>query len=192
MRKDGEPPHMATTRSTQHLAPDLPTSRRRPALGRLGQGLVTGAAAALTITFLPGTASAAGGTASPPPAATSSAPAPTPASQTAVDTTKAQLGDAYEYGAAGADSFDCSGLTQHAYAAAGIDLPHSSRSQSELGTPVARADLQPGDLVFYYSPVSHVGIYIGDGQMVNALNESTGVVVSNVDMEGYAGARRIA
>jgi cell wall-associated NlpC family hydrolase len=183
---------MVTTRSTQHLAPTEHADRRGPALGRLGKGLLTGAAAALTISFLPGTASAAGEEAPPPAAATSTAPAPTPASQTAVDTAKAQLSDTYVYGAAGPDSFDCSGLTQYAYAAAGIDLPHSSKSQSELGTPVERADLQPGDLVFYYSPVSHVGIYIGDGQMVNALNEDSDVVVSSVDMEGYAGARRIA
>jgi cell wall-associated NlpC family hydrolase len=71
-------------------------------------------------------------------------------------------------------------------------LPHSSRGQSDMGTPVARADLQPGDLVFFYEPISHVGIYVGDGQMVDAGNEETGVSERPVDMEGYNVARRIA
>jgi cell wall-associated NlpC family hydrolase len=61
-----------------------------------------------------------------------------------------------------------------------------------MGTLVARADLQPGDLVFFYEPVSHVGIYIGDGQMVDAGSEETGVAQRAVDMEGYNFARRIA
>jgi cell wall-associated NlpC family hydrolase len=61
-----------------------------------------------------------------------------------------------------------------------------------MGTPVDRANLQPGDLVFFYQPVSHVGIYVGDGQMVDAGDESTGVVQRSVDMEGYDFARRIA
>jgi len=103
-----------------------------------------------------------------------------------------QVGKPYEYGAAGPDSYDCSGLTQYAYRAAGIELPHSSRSQSEMGTPVDRASLQPGDVVFFYQPVSHVGIYVGDGQMVDAGTEETGVVQRSVDMDGYDFARRIA
>ena len=61
-----------------------------------------------------------------------------------------RLGTGLFAGGAGPDSYDCSGLTQYAYRAAGIELPHSSRSQSEMGTPVARADLQPGDLVFFF------------------------------------------
>ena len=81
---------------------------------------------------------------------------------------------------------------QYAYRAACVELPHSSRRQSQMGTPVARADLQPGDLVFFYEPVSHVGIYVGDGQMVDAGSEETGVVQRSVDMEGYNFARRIA
>ena len=90
----------------------------------------------------------------------------------------------------GPNGFDCSGLTQYAYAAAGISLPHSSRSQSGLGAAVSRADLQPGDLVFFYSPVSHVGMYIGNGQMVHASVSGRPVAVTSVDQRGYAGARR--
>jgi peptidoglycan DL-endopeptidase CwlO len=116
--------------------------------------------------------------------------APSGAAQEAVDTALAQLGDPYVWGAGGPNAFDCSGLTQYAYAAAGITLPHSSRTQSTMGAAVSRADLQPGDLVFFYSPVSHVGMYIGNGKMVHASTFGQPVIVSTVDMAGYAGARR--
>ena len=125
-------------------------------------------------------------------ASTQAAAADTAAVQTAIDTAMAQLGDPYVWGAGGPNAFDCSGLMQYAYAAAGIDLPHSSRIQSTMGTPVARADLQPGDLVFFYSPVSHVGMYIGNGMMVHAPTFGSPVRVASVDMSGYVGARRIA
>ncbi len=91
----------------------------------------------------------------------------------------------------GADAFDCSGLTMYAYAAAGVTLPHSSRAQAGLGVPVSRADLQPGDLVFFYTPISHVGIYIGNGQMVHASVPGKPVAVTSVDKGGYVGARRV-
>lgn len=175
---------MVTTRPTLDAYRLRPTGRRP--LRRLGTGVLTGAAAALTITLSPATASAA--EAAP---AASAQSAPSPAAQKAVDTARAQVGKPYEYGGAGPNSYDCSGLTQYAYRAAGIELPHSSRSQSEMGTPVARADLRPGDLVFFYEPVSHVGIYVGNGQMVDAGTEETGVVQRSVDMEGYNTARRI-
>jgi cell wall-associated NlpC family hydrolase len=183
-RQNGVPLLMATARTTLS-AFDLPDSRLRSrSLRRLGAGVLTGAATSLSLVLTPTTATAA----EQAPAAT----APSQAAQTAVDTARGQIGKPYEYGAAGPDRYDCSGLTQYAYRAAGIELPHSSRSQSELGTPVDRANLQPGDLVFFYQPVSHVGIYVGDGQMVDAGNESTGVVQRSVDMEGYDFARRIA
>ena len=129
------------------------------------------------------------------PTATLAAPvvAPTAAAQVAVDTALAQLGDWYVWAGAGPDVFDCSGLTQYAYGAAGMYLPHSSRMQSEMGVPVAFSDLQPGDLLFFYSPVSHVGMYIGNGQMVHA--GTSGDVVKIVDlayMPGLTAARRLA
>jgi cell wall-associated NlpC family hydrolase len=165
---------------------DLPDARLRSrSLRRLGAGLLTGAAASLSLVLTPATATAA-------EAASSSTAAPSSAAQTAVDTARGQVGKPYRYGAAGPDSYDCLGLTQYAYSSAGIELPHSSRGQSEMGTPVDRANLQPGDLVFFYQPVSHVGIYVGDGQMVDAGTEDTGVVQRSVDMDGYTFARRIA
>ncbi|MFD0804705.1 NlpC/P60 family protein [Nocardioides caeni] len=102
----------------------------------------------------------------------------------------AQVGDAYVFGAAGPNAFDCSGLTMMAYAQAGVSLPHSSRAQAGSGTPVAKSQLQPGDLVFYYSPISHVGIYLGNGMIVHAANPGAGVKVSSVDEMPYAGAVR--
>ncbi|MGY1741296.1 MULTISPECIES: C40 family peptidase [unclassified Blastococcus] len=129
------------------------------------------------------------------PAAAPSAPvvASSDAAQIAIDTAMAQRGKPYVWAAAGPRSYDCSGLTQYAYRAAGISLPHSSRMQSQMGQAVSRADLRPGDLVFFYSPVSHVGIYIGNGQMVHAPTSGDVVKVASIDsMGGYAGGRRIA
>jgi cell wall-associated NlpC family hydrolase len=115
------------------------------------------------------------------------------AAQKAVDTALAQVGDPYVWAASGPNSFDCSGLTQYAYAAAGISLPHSSSAQSKMGAAVSRNALQPGDLVFFYSPVSHVGMYIGNGQMVHASTSGEPVKISSVDSMGnYNSARRLA
>jgi cell wall-associated NlpC family hydrolase len=138
------------------------------------------------------TTALAGPTLTAPSAATAAAAAPGPAAAVAVQTALAQMGDPYVWGSSGPDGFDCSGLTQYAYAAAGISLPHSSGAQSQLGTPVARADLVPGDIVYFYSPVSHVGIYVGDGKMVHARTFGQPVAVTSVDQSGYRGAVRIA
>ena len=108
----------------------------------------------------------------------------------AVQFALAQVGDAYVYGAAGPDAYDCSGLTMAAWAAAGVSLPHSSSAQYSSGPQVAASALQPGDLVFYYSPISHVGIYIGNGQIVHAANPSTDVTVTGLYSMPYSGAVR--
>ena len=108
----------------------------------------------------------------------------------AVSYAMAQVGKAYVWGAAGPSSFDCSGLTMAAWGQAGVSLPHSSSAQMGSGTPVSESQLQPGDLVFYYSPVSHVGMYIGNGKIVNALNPSVGVKISGVNDMPYSGAVR--
>ena len=85
------------------------------------------------------------------------------------------------------------GLTQYAYAAAGTSLPHSSRMQATMGSAVSRSELQPGDLIFYYSPVSHVAMYIGNGQMVHASTSGQPVKVVSVDsMGGISAMRRVA
>jgi len=114
------------------------------------------------------------------------------AAQAAVNTAMAQLGDPFAWGGAGPNSFDCSGLTQFAYRAAGIRLPHSSRMQSIVGVPVSRANLRPGDLVFFFSPVRHVAIYIGNGKIVHAPTRGDVVRVAWIDQMPYHSARRVA
>ncbi len=101
-----------------------------------------------------------------------------------------QLGDRYVYGASGPNAWDCSGLTQGAWAAAGVSLPHSSRAQYSSGRKVSKSELQPGDLVFFYSPISHVGIYIGDGNMIHASNPSKPVAIAPIDYIPFSGAVR--
>jgi cell wall-associated NlpC family hydrolase len=102
----------------------------------------------------------------------------------------AQVGDAYVYGAAGPSAFDCSGLTMMAWAQAGVGLPHSSGAQMGSGPHISQSQLQPGDLVFYYSPVSHVGMYIGNGMIVHAANPGSGVTTAPVNSMPYSGAVR--
>jgi len=108
----------------------------------------------------------------------------------AVQYAMAQVGNAYVYGAAGPDAFDCSGLTMMAWAQAGVSLPHSSSAQYGMGPHISESQLQPGDLVFYYSPISHVGMYIGNGMIVHAANPGAGVLVSPLHYMPYVGAVR--
>jgi peptidoglycan DL-endopeptidase CwlO len=108
----------------------------------------------------------------------------------AVSYAMAQVGDAYVYGAAGPDAYDCSGLTMASWAQAGVALPHSSSAQYSSGPAVPASALQPGDLVFYYSPISHVGMYIGNGMIVHAANPSTGVQVAGLYSMPFSGAVR--
>ncbi|GGR59447.1 cell wall-associated NlpC family hydrolase [Nocardioides luteus] len=117
-------------------------------------------------------------------------PPPSGRAKVAVDYALAQVGDGYVYGATGTATWDCSGLTMGAWGQAGVSLPHSSSAQYSSGPQVSRDQLAPGDLVFYYSPISHVGMYIGNGQIVHASNPSTGVKVSPIDEMPYTGAVR--
>ncbi len=102
----------------------------------------------------------------------------------------AQVGKAYVWAAAGPNAFDCSGLTMMAWAQAGVALPHSSAAQFASGSRIEASELQPGDLVFYYTPISHVEMYIGDGLIVGAANPQAGVRVSRLDSMPYVGAVR--
>jgi cell wall-associated NlpC family hydrolase len=115
------------------------------------------------------------------------------AARKAVNYALAQVGKPYVFGAAGPDSFDCSGLTMMAWAQSGVQLPHSSEVQFTMGTPVPLDQLQPGDLIFFYgNPPAHVTIYAGSGLMVSAPTE--GENVSVVPLSAFAsdvsGARR--
>ncbi len=101
-----------------------------------------------------------------------------------------ELGKPYVWGAAGPDSFDCSGLTQYVWAKAGVSLDHYTGMQWTEGQHVSRSQLQPGDLVFYGSDLHHMGIYIGNGQMIEAPHTGTNVRIASYDRPDYAGAVR--
>jgi peptidoglycan DL-endopeptidase CwlO len=101
-------------------------------------------------------------------------------------------GDPYVWGASGPGEFDCSGLVVWAYAQEGIALPHYTGDLWNSGMHVARSDLEPGDLVFFFADISHVGIYIGDGMMIDAPDFGETVHVQPVFWSDYVGAVRIA
>ena len=105
----------------------------------------------------------------------------------------AQLGDRYVFGAAGLVNWDCSGLTMRAFQSAGVSLPHSSRAQYGYGKAIARKDLQPGDLVFFGKPISHVAIYVGGDRMLHAPRSGSRVKIATFDLgkKPYIGARRL-
>ncbi len=100
------------------------------------------------------------------------------------------LGCRYVWAASGPRTFDCSGFAMFVYAQVGVSLPHSSRAQINSGARVSRDNLQPGDLVFFGSPIHHVGIYIGGGNMVHAPHTGDVVSIDPIDGRGFAGACR--
>lgn len=107
------------------------------------------------------------------------------------------LGKPYVYGAAGPNAFDCSGLTQYVFSKLGVDLSRTTYTQVEEGTKVNRSDLKPGDLVFFNTQgsISHVGIYVGNGEFIHAPRTGKPVMVSSLSdgyySQKYATARRI-
>ncbi|WP_019630881.1 C40 family peptidase [Actinomadura atramentaria] len=110
--------------------------------------------------------------------------------RTALQFAYAQLGDPYSYGATGPNSWDCSGLTMKSWAAAGVSITRTTNSQWAATKRVAKSDLQPGDLVFF-NGLSHVGMYVGGGQIIHAPHTGTVVkVVPLSSMPGYYGAGR--
>ena len=108
----------------------------------------------------------------------------------AVSEAYAQLGKPYEWAAAGPDRFDCSGLTMWAWARGGVSLPHSSQQQYGVTQRVSRDNVQPGDLVFFGSPIHHVGIYIGGGRMISAPHTGDYVKIQDAFRSDYVGAGR--
>lgn len=138
----------------------------------------------------PVAASGASGTSGAAGAGSVAAPNSRAAAAVAYAYTK--LGSPYVWGATGPDAFDCSGLTQAAYRSAGVSLPRTTYSQINAGQRVAQSELQPGDLVFFYSGITHVGLYIGNGQMIHAPNPSAPVRVAPITEMPFAGATRVA
>jgi cell wall-associated NlpC family hydrolase len=118
---------------------------------------------------------------------------PVPASGragTAVQAALSQLGDPYVWGADGPSSYDCSGLMMYAWGKAGVSLSHSSKAQASEGRRVSKSQLMPGDLVFYYSPISHVAMYIGGGRIVHAPRPGKSVEIAPMDEMPYNTAVR--
>ncbi|MGS2614057.1 NlpC/P60 family protein [Micromonospora sp. LZ34] len=112
------------------------------------------------------------------------------AARIAIRTACAQVGDPYVWGATGPNSFDCSGLTQYAYKAAGIHLTHFTGAQWNEGKAISRSDARPGDLVFFFSDLHHVGLYLGNDTMVHAARAGKPVNVSSINTMPVAGFRR--
>jgi cell wall-associated NlpC family hydrolase len=178
-------------------------SKRFPALATRAAVVAAATAAAAVIGALPANAAPAAPTApvalavtpvanvTPAPAATALIAPAASARSTAVANAMSKIGAPYKWGATGPSAFDCSGLVSWAFKNAGISLPRTSRAQSQVGTPVSRANLQPGDLVFFYKPVSHVGIYIGGGKIVHASNKKSPVKVSDMSKMKFNSARRV-
>jgi cell wall-associated NlpC family hydrolase len=112
------------------------------------------------------------------------------AGATAVRAALSQLGKPYVWAAEGPDSYDCSGLTLWAWAHAGVSLPHNSGMQYAATKRVAESDWQPGDLLFFGSPIHHVGMYVGDGQMIEAPYTGQVVRIISASRSDYVGAGR--
>jgi cell wall-associated NlpC family hydrolase len=123
--------------------------------------------------------------------ANSTALSPSAVRRAAVTKALSKIGTPYRYGASGPTAFDCSGLVKWSFANAGRALPRTSRAMAGVGTPVSRANLQPGDLVFFYKPISHVGIYIGNGKIVHASRSGQPVKISDMARMKFNTARRI-
>ena len=128
-----------------------------------------------------------GGGSAPVP---STPPAPNSGAQTAVNAALSQVGKPYVWGAEGPDSYDCSGLTLWAWAHAGVSLPHNSGMQYDATARVDQGDWQPGDLLFFGSPIHHVAMYIGGGRMVEAPYSGSQVRVVSAYRSDYVGAGR--
>ncbi|MBP2369422.1 C40 family peptidase [Pseudonocardia parietis] len=105
---------------------------------------------------------------------------------------ESKLGTPYQWGATGPSAFDCSGLMVWAFEQIGVDLPRTSSAQAQAdGESVSKSDLKPGDLVFFYSPVSHVGIYAGNGKILHASTSGEPVKYSDVDAMPFNSATRV-
>ena len=201
-----------------HMKPRTTSRHRKPASGLAGRAAaVAGStAAAALLATLPAAAPAAPVVASAAPAVTAPvvttpvvplaaarpaaftiapqaavAAAPAAARASAMQKALGKVGSPYRYGAAGPNAFDCSGLVNWAYRSTGTSLPRTSKAMSRVGTPVSRSALQPGDLVFFYKPVSHMGIYIGNGKVVHASNRKSPVKISDMSRMPFTTARRV-
>lgn len=110
--------------------------------------------------------------------------------RTALEFAYAQLGKPYQWGATGPNSYDCSGLTGAAWRAAGVSLPRTTQQQYAAGRKVAKSDLQPGDIIYWYSDLRHNGMYIGDGKIIHAPRTGKNIEITGLDTMPFFGATR--
>ena len=103
---------------------------------------------------------------------------------------KNQLGKPYVWGATGPSSFDCSGLTLGAWKSAGVTLPRTTFDQVNVGAKIPKSQMKPGDLIFFFDDVSHVGIYAGNGQMIHAPKPGAEVRYESIDNMPFHSANR--
>ena len=163
--------------------------RQQQAAAQRRQEQAASSAASSSSSNTSSSSSRSSGSSSGSSAAAAPAPSTRRSADVAVSTALAQVGKPYQWGAGGPNSFDCSGLTSYAWRAAGVTIPRTSRAQFSGLRNVTRAQLQPGDLVFYNSPISHVAMYVGGDTIVEA--SRTGIPVrtarlSNRVPVGYA------
>lgn len=163
-------------------SPSVPISKIASATQNLATTPSTGSASGS------GSGSGSGTIKGPQPGAGASA-----AATRAVQFALAQVGKPYVFGAAGPDSYDCSGLTMSAWQAGGVSLPHSAAQQYGYGTHVSFDQMVPGDLLFFYSPIGHVAIYIGKGLMVSApqTGENVKVIPASSFGSDFVGATHL-
>ncbi|MDX3804517.1 C40 family peptidase [Streptomyces sp. AK04-3B] len=160
------------------MAPVGAASLAAPSPTAASPAAATSAAASPTAASSPGTASSPGSVADASYAIKA---------EKALAFARAQIGKPYVWGATGPGSYDCSGLAQAAWKAAGVTLPRSTRDQADAGVTVPLADARPGDLVFFYDDVSHVGVYIGNGMMIHSPKPGAYVREESVYCDGESG-----
>ncbi|QJC54206.1 C40 family peptidase [Paenibacillus albicereus] len=150
---------------------------------------LAGAAIALSIAFT-------GSVALPATNASAAEASISSKASTIVSAARGQMGKPYKFGASTSTTryFDCSSLMKYAYKKAGINLPRTSKAQSKVGKYVSKGNLKAGDLVFFYSPISHVGMYIGGGKIVHTYGKP-GVTIDTINSgwwsKNYTTARRV-
>jgi cell wall-associated NlpC family hydrolase len=168
--------------STTTTAPRPSVTRRAPSTARAPRNPGRPSTTTTTTTTSAATTPPTG---PPPPQA--------PGANAALSYARAQLGKPYQWGGAGPDSFDCSGLVMMAWSQAGIDFPHLAQDQYNMTAREPLSDLVPGDLVFFGTPdnVYHVGIYIGNGNMIDAPETGENVSVSSIFWDNLLGAGRV-
>jgi cell wall-associated NlpC family hydrolase len=177
----------------QRLAEEIRQAQETSRLEAAAARQALSAAAGPQTTTAPGTVESLSGSGSAATTGTTNGAVGTGAIRQVIDFALSKVGGPYVWGANGPDAYDCSGLTQVAWAQAGVRLTHYSGTQYNETTPVALNAIQPGDLLYFYSIQQHVGLYIGDGKFVHAANSSDGIRLDSLSghyLDNFVAASR--